>query len=151
MPRHGLAQSISFDHRCEIEHSAVDPRQIHFFNLIAKLREVVRGSGDGAREMGRNRIGVEVLGDSDFKCPGCASIRGRVLRMSGRHDQRRPVRIRGGERIAVGIGIMDRRVGAPERVVILGIETRDESVFVRYLSHGYKARRLHRRQSVVGD
>ena len=127
MPRHGLAQSISFEHRCEIVHPSVDARQTRFLSLIAKLREVVRGSSHGARKMGGDRIGMEEVGDSDAKCSRSAPMGGGVFRMPGSHDQWRPVRIRGGERIAISVGIVDRRVGTPERVMILGIEARDES------------------------
>ena len=83
MPRHDVAQEVSFEHRCEVVHPSVDPRQVHFLDLIAKFCKVMRCSCDGAREVGGNRIGVEELGDSEGKCPGCAPMSGRVFGMPG--------------------------------------------------------------------
>ena len=124
-------------------------RSVNVLNYVAKACILARRAGNPTVEREDDIVGAE----ERFQCSRHGGTMGRVCRhVLGevrRRTQRHPGWIRFSRRVPVGIGSGDRLVGAPEPVVILGLEAGDHPVAARDVRHRQHARSPYKVEPVV--
>jgi hypothetical protein len=109
-----------FDGMTEM-HAAKDTCVVDLFDHILEAVKRMRGPGDGARDGKGNLVRFEKRSHRIHHGFCNAAMIGRILWVTGRHDERYPVRIGHGPRIVIRICIMNCRVRPPKGEVVFGI------------------------------
>ena len=119
--------------------AAVDAADAGLVSGLAEARERAchpcqRGAGGG--EAG---VVAEGGGQDTGRSGAEGAVPGHVARVRRGDEQRRPVRVQGGRGVAVLVGVLDRRHGAPEVVEVLGVPAGNGSIGQRHVELRHQA------------
>ena len=127
-----------------------DTRPVDVLDHVVEAVVLACRPGDPAVERERDLVGAEERVQRLGHGGAVAGVRRRVLREVRRPAQRPPARVGHRRRVAVGVCLRDCLVGAPEPVVVLGVEAGDHRVAAGDVRHRQHPRSLDEVEPVGG-